>query len=128
MIEDIIAAAIVADGAPEAQAMGIALRVKDALVAAGVSLDLPEAYVPKQYPKWVQGRMVKSATEEAALVAKVAPVPAAPAAPSEPAGEPAKEPAAEPVAEPTKAAPAETATPPVAEPAAKTAEPATPAA
>lgn len=124
MIEDIIAAAIVADGAPEAQAMGIALRVKDALVAAGVSLDLPEAYVPKQYPKWVQGRMVKSATEEAALVAKVAPkaapVPAAPAAPSEPAGEPEKEPAAEPVAEPTKAAPAE--------PAAKTAEPATPAA
>lgn len=84
MIEDIIAAAIVAEGAPEAQAMPVALRVKDALVAAGVSLDLPETYVPKLYPKWVHGQVAKSATEEAALVARVAPK-TAPAATETPA-------------------------------------------
>lgn len=154
MIEDIIAAAIVAEGAPEARAMPIALRVKDTLVAAGISLDLPEAYVPKTYPKWVHGQVVHNEVAEAALVARMAPkVAAEPAietkhysdgtsatgpgplpdlspAQQEAAAQPVKPAtAAELAAEPVKVEPAENpATSAATEPAAKPAEPAPPAA
>lgn len=148
MIEDIIAAAIIAEGAPESQAMPIAIRVKDALIAAGVSLETPEVYVPKAYPKWVHGRLVRSAAEEAAREALMAPkVAAEPAIETKhysdgtsatgpgplPDLSPAQQDAAAQPVEPPPApavpvAPAETAAPPVAEPAATPAEPPPPAA
>jgi hypothetical protein len=113
-IEDIIAKAI-ADGAPEAEAMPAALRVKAALGGAGVLVALPPAYKPKEYPKWVAGKVVRNADEEAALTAPVvaevvAPVVVAPVVVPEPAV------VVPPVLDVVIPAPAEAAEPPVVAP------------
>jgi hypothetical protein len=88
-IEDIIAAAI-ADGGPVSDEMSAATRVVAALKKAGVSLEMPVAYEPKPYPKWVGDKVVRTAAEEAALTEKAAPAAEpAPAAPANDATPPA---------------------------------------
>jgi hypothetical protein len=90
MFTDIIAAAI-ADGSPVADAMPAAQRVLNALAEAGALTQEAQPYVPKAYPKYVHGHVVKTAAEEEKLLARFAPM--APATPA------------------TTAAPAETAAP-----------------
>lgn len=107
MIEDIIAAALVADGAPEAHAQSLALRIKSDLAEAGALVAEPEPYVPKPYPKWVHGKVVRSAAEEAARAAKFAPPATGPAV----------------VVEVTKPTPAEPAAPAASMESIETAEP-----
>jgi hypothetical protein len=81
MIEDIIAQAI-ADGAPVEEHQAAASRVAAALMKAGLVAIPPAPYRPKEYPKWVDGKIVANAAEEAKL--KPVEPPAPESAPPEP--------------------------------------------